>query len=130
MAFKSIMDVEGTPYNVLSCSYHFYQETDVTGRPSSIARGGQITVTVESSDDISLVEWMIDSWGLKKGNIKFFKRDSETAIMKQVDFEDAYLVNYAETYSHQSEMPMVITITISAKKLSVGNASHENAWIK
>ncbi len=130
MAFKAKFVVDGKEYLILSSSYHFYQETDVTGRPSSVARGGQITVSVESSDDNDLAKWMVDSWGLKGGSLKFFKRDSESAIMKQVDFEDAYLVSYDETYSHETTMPMVITITLSAKKIKIGDASHENEWIK
>ena len=130
MAFKATFEVDGTKFNILSCSYHFYQETDVTGRPSSITRGGQITVTLESSDDNTLAKWMIDSYGLKSGNLKFFKRDSETAIMKQVDFTDAYLVSYDETFSHESSNPMVITCTLSAKEIKVGSAEHKNEWIK
>jgi hypothetical protein len=130
MAFKAKFVVDGKEYILLSASYHFYQETDVTGRPSSVTRGGQITVSVESSDDVDLAKWMMDSWGLKSGSLKFFKRDSESAIMKQVDFEDAYLVSYDETYAHETSMPMVVTVTLSAKKIKVGDATHENEWIK
>ena len=130
MAFKAKFSVDGEEYNILSCSYHFYQETDITGRPSSITRGGQVTVTVESTDSIKLAEWMLDSWKLLSGNLKFFKRDSETAIMKQVDFTDAYLVSYDETFSHESSNPMVITCTLSAKEIKVGSAEHKNEWIK
>lgn len=130
MAFNAKFNVDGEDYNVFSCSYHFYQETDTTGRPSSIARGGQVTLTVESDDRVKLMEWMVDSYKLLSGSIKFFKRDSETAIMKQVDFTDAYLVSYDETFSHESNNPMVTTITFSAKELKVGSAEHKNQWIK
>ena len=129
MAFKAKFSVDGEEYNILSCSYHFYQETDVTGRPSSVARGGQVNVTVETTDSNKLLEWMTDSWKLLSGNIKFFKRDSETAIMKQVDFEEAYLVGFEETFTHNTEMPMVLTVTLSAKKMTIGSASHENEWV-
>jgi hypothetical protein len=130
MAFKAKFNVDGEDYNILSSSYHFYQETDVTGRPSSIARGGQVTVTIESSDSNKLMEWMVDSYKLLSGNLKFFKRDSESAIMKQVDFTDAYLVSYDETFSHESSNPMVTTVTLTAKELKVGSAEHKNEWIK
>jgi hypothetical protein len=130
MAFKAKFNVDGEDYNIFSCSYHFYQETDITGRPSSIARGGQITITVESNDSTKLLEWMVDSYKLLSGNLKFFKRDSESAIMKQVDFTDGYLVSYDETFSHDSTNPMVTTLTISAKEIKVGSAEHKNEWIK
>jgi len=130
MAFKATFSVDGEDYNVLSCSYHFFQETDVTGRPSSIVRGGQVTVSFEADKRVKVLEWMVDSWKLLSGTVKFFTRDSESAIMKQIDFTDAYLVSFDEVFSHESSNPMVITCTLSAKELKVGSAEHKNDWIK
>ena len=129
MAFRSIFTVDGNEFRVLSCSYHLYQETDVTGRPSSVTRGGQITITIESTDDTSLFNWMTNSYECKNGSVKFFKRDSELAIMKRVDFEEAYLVSFEETFTHNTEMPMIITISISAKKMKIGDSSQVNEWV-
>lgn len=129
MAFKSKFTVDGKDFNVLSCTYHLYQETDPTGRPSSVTRGGKITVTVESTDDTSIFDWMTNSFDRKDGSVKFFKRDSESAIMKQVDFKEAYLVGFEESFSHNTEMPMVLTITLSAKSLTIGSATHTNEWV-
>jgi hypothetical protein len=129
MAFKSKFTVDGKDFNVLSCSYHLYQETDATGRPSSVTRGGKITVTLESTDDTTLFAWMTNSFDRKDGSVKFFKRDSESAIMKQVDFTEAYLVGFDEVFSHNTDMPMVLTITLSAKKITIGSAFLENEWV-
>ncbi|MCX6270841.1 MAG: type VI secretion system tube protein TssD, partial [Bacteroidetes bacterium] len=71
-----------------------------------------------------------NSYDRKNGALKFMKRDSESAIMKQVDFEEAYLVSFEETFSHDTGMPMVLTITLSARKMKIGDATHENEWIK
>ncbi len=38
--------------------YGLMQETDATGRPSSIVRGGKIEITVESTGDTDLFELM------------------------------------------------------------------------
>jgi hypothetical protein len=129
MAFKSKFTVDGKEFNVLSCSYHLFQETDVTGRPSSVTRGGKITVTIESTDDTSLFAWMTNSYDRKAGSVKFFKRDNESAIMKQVNFEEAYLVGFEESFTHNTEMPMILTITLTAKKMSIGSSFHENEWV-
>jgi len=72
---------------------------------------------------------MCESWDRKNGNVKFFKRDSETAIMKQLDFEEAYLVSFDESFSHSTDTPMVLTISLSAKKITIGSASHQNEWV-
>jgi len=129
MAFKATFTLDGKEFRVLSASYHLYQETDVTGRPSSVTRGGKMTVTLESTDDTSLYSWMVNSYDRKKGSLKFFKRDNESAIMKQVDFDESYLVGYEETFTHNTEMPMVVTVTLSAKKMTIGSATHENDWV-
>jgi len=44
MSFKAKLKVAGKEYNVLSVSYALFQETDATGRPSTVTRGGKIDV--------------------------------------------------------------------------------------
>jgi hypothetical protein len=128
MSFKARLSIDGKDFNILEANYHLFQETDLTGRPSSVTRGGTIHVTIESTDDTTMADWMINSFDRKKGALKFFKRDSETAIMKQVDFEEAYLVDFNETFSHDTNNPMVLALKISAKKINIGGAAHENEW--
>ena len=52
--------------------------------------------------------------------------------MKEITFEDAFMVNYAETFSNFGEHPMTERVTLSAKKISVqsgkGAAEHSNLW--
>ena len=50
MSFKAKLKVAGKEYNVLSVSYGLFQETDPTGRPSTVTRGGKIDITVERTD--------------------------------------------------------------------------------
>jgi hypothetical protein len=45
MSFKAKLKIAGKELDVLACSYKFHQETDSTGRPSSVTRGGQINLT-------------------------------------------------------------------------------------
>ncbi len=41
---KAILKVAGKSYNVLNVNYGLFQETDATGRPSTITRGGKIDI--------------------------------------------------------------------------------------
>lgn len=61
MSFKAKLKVGGNEYNVLNCNYGLAQETDATGRPSSVTRGGMITIEVESTSDTSLSDWMFNN---------------------------------------------------------------------
>lgn len=61
MSFKAKLKVAGKEYNVLSVSYALFQETDATGRPSTVTRGGKIDVVVESTGEADFFEWMTNS---------------------------------------------------------------------
>jgi hypothetical protein len=127
MSFKAQLEVAGAKNNVLDLSYSLKQETDATGRPSSVTRGGQITITVESTGDTKFFEWMCNNFERKDGKVTFTKRDSD-ATMKELSFKEGYLVAYRENFNATGENPITETFTISAKEIGMGNASHVNEW--
>ncbi|HMR85485.1 MAG TPA: type VI secretion system tube protein TssD [Niabella sp.] len=127
MSFKAQLDVAGAKNNILDLTYTLKQETDATGRPSSVTRGGQITITVESTGDTKFFEWMCNNFERKDGKITFTKRDSD-ATMKELSFKEGYLVSYKENFNAAGENPITETFTISAKEIAMGNASHANEW--
>lgn len=51
MSFTSKFKVAGKERNILSVEYAMLQETDPTGRPSSVTRGGKIHLTVEGTGE-------------------------------------------------------------------------------
>ncbi|MBV8253240.1 MAG: phage tail protein [Chitinophaga sp.] len=128
MSFKSILMVNGEQYNVQHVSYELHQETDATGRPSAITRGGRIEMTVESTGKTDLFEWMVNNFERKDGTITFFKRDTD-AKLKSLEFKEGYLVKFEEVFDYADKHPMTITFTISAREMSMGNASHINEWV-
>lgn len=128
MSFKAILKVSGNEYNVLSCSYKLHQETDATGRPSSVTRGGKIKMTVESTADTSLSDWMFNNFERRDGSIVFLKRDTE-ATSKELKFTEGYMVEYQERFDSTGDNPMDETFVISAKSIGVGNGEHINEWV-
>lgn len=127
MSFHAKLKVGGKEYNVLNCNYQLNQETDPTGRPSSITRGGKIKLTVESTADTTLSDWMFNNFERKDGSIVFLKRDTD-ATSKELKFEEGYLVNYMENFDSTGKNPMVESITISARVIGIGNGEHINEW--
>jgi hypothetical protein len=124
MSFKAKMTVSGKDYPVVSLSYGLNQSVDQSGRPTSEVKGQNITVVVESSEDNSLMEWAVDSYGKKNGSIVFNKIDSDQK-MKQLDFTDGYITSYSENFGGET---MMMTVSISCRKIKVGNAEVDNAW--
>jgi type VI protein secretion system component Hcp len=129
MAFKAKLNVGGQDVNVLNLNYALKQETDATGRPSSITRGGKISLTVESTGDTTFFEWMTNNFERKDGTITYVKRDSD-ATMKQLKFTEAYVVDYKENFDATGENPVTETFTLSAREISVGSGKHTNEWVK
>ena len=113
---------------VMNMRYSLHQEVDVEGRPTAITRGGQISVSLKSLNDgnTELYEWACDPYVTKKGSFEFEKRDGTN--MKTLEFEDAYLMEFEETYDAIDASSQLEEITISAKKISIGGVAHENAW--
>ena len=127
MSFKAIFKVDGKDYIVLSCHYKLNQEYDVTGRPSSVARGGVIDLVVESTDSSKLFEWMCDSYMKKDATITFNKRE-ENAKLKELEIKEAYMVGYKESFDSAGTGAMTESITLSAKSLKMGDGEHVNEW--
>lgn len=129
MSFKAKLNVGGKDVNVLSCNYALKQETDATGRPSSITRGGKINLIVESTGDTTFFEWMTNNFERKDGTITFVKRDSD-ATMKQLKFTEAYVVDYKENFDATGDNPVTESFTLSARVITVGSGTHTNEWVK
>lgn len=128
MSFKAKLSVAGKDYNVLNASYDLFQEVDATGRPSSVTRGGKIYVTVESTQETDLFEWMCHNFERKDGSITFLKRDSD-ATMKKLEFKEGYLIKFEEVYASDNKNPMIISFGISAQEIKMGGGSHINEWV-
>ena len=123
------LKVDGfTDREVLKVDYALHQEADVEGRPSAITRGGKINVLVKSLNDgnTDFLEWACDPYTSKDGSLEFEKRDGTN--MKTLEFTDAYLVDYKESYDSMDENLQYEIFTISAKKIDIGGVFHENSW--
>ncbi len=130
MSFKANLSIEGgAEVRLLHCSYTMHRDVDATGRPSSAVKGGTVQFEIESTHDVSLNEWMVDQFTHKNGHVIFLKRDSNTK-MKELKFENAYIVHILEKFDAIGENPFTIQFTITAEKISLGAATHTNPWPK
>lgn len=129
MPFKANLEVDSNKHRVLECSYHLERDFDQFGKPSSEVRGGTLEITVETTGTTFFSTWMMSSKLRKSGKI-IFEDPTEDAELKVIEFEDAYMVFYEETFGSRGENGMVESFRLSAKKITVGDASHENAWYK
>lgn len=131
MSFKASLKFGSKEYDVLSCSYSFSRDVDHKGRPSSTVYGGTVSLSVESTEDTSILESMVNSKHKPfNGSVTFFKREEDGAKMKEITFTDAYVIAFSESIDAIGGSPMSIQFTLSARELKIGNANHVNEWPK
>jgi len=128
MAFKARLNFSGKDYDVLNCSYAFNRDVDSKGRPSSGVYGGTIDIEIESTEDTSIVEAMVNNQFKPISGSLVIKKSEEDAKMKEVDFQDGYIIKYSEGLNILGETPMSLKFTISARSLKLGNAQQVNDW--
>lgn len=62
MAFKARISLGSSKeFDVLQCSFSLNRDVDAKGRPSSGVYGGTIQVEVESTEDTSVIESMVNN---------------------------------------------------------------------
>ncbi len=129
MAFRTNLKFEGKEYDVLQCNYSFHRDVDLKGRPSSNVYGGSIFLSVESTDDTTIIAQMVNQFKPNSGTITFYKGD-EDAKMKELSWENGYVIKYAEELDVVGREPMKICFEISAQKMKMEGAEVEQKWPK
>jgi hypothetical protein len=110
---------------ILSCDFSFSQDVDNRGMASSNVRAGLINVTIPGINDNEIIQWMLSRDDRKKGKITF-SGVVDTGPHRSVEFEDAVLVSYHESFSDQSDI--MISLTISPRIIKVTGVKHESLW--
>ncbi len=130
MAFKARLQFSGKEYDVLQADYSFNRDVDSKGRPSSSVYGGTINIEVESTEDSSVVEAMVNNQYKPISGILLIKKSDEDAKMKEIIFEDGYIIQYEEGINIVGAHAMTYKFSISARSITIGNATNEQDWPK
>lgn len=129
MAYKASVTIADKTLDVLSCSYAFSRNTDHKGKPVSDTSGGTVSLALESTEETDVLETMLNKQDAPQTVTIDFQQSESTASMKKIKLEEAFVVQFSESFSDGS--PMMYQITLSAKKISVGDkAVLENDWPK
>jgi hypothetical protein len=109
---------------ILACDFSFSQDVDSKGQISSAVRVGSVNVTVPGTVDTDLLNWMLTN-ELKKCTIKF-SGFVDTGQPRTIEFEDAALVGYHESFSDLSDT--VINLIITYRKITVKGVTKAMDW--
>ncbi len=127
-SFRATLELGGKEFDVLSTEYVFSRDTDKKGKVASNVYGGRLNVTIESTEDTSVIEAMLNSQFKSVGAKIIFKKSDEDAKMKEIEVKNAYLVYFKEALNVNGDVPMTINFTLSAEEMTIGNAAIDNRW--
>jgi len=127
MAFRATLNIGGKEFDVMECKYSLQRDVDSKGRPSSNIYGGVVTVRVESTEDTTILEQMVSQFKPIPGSIVFKKGDEESK-MKELEWENGYIISYEEDIDVVGSRPMSVKFSVSAQVLKVGGAQFEQNW--
>jgi hypothetical protein len=127
MAFRATLSLGGKEFDVLDCDYSLKRDVDSKGRPASNIYGGKIRIHLESTEDSSVLESMISQFKPLSGSIVFKKGDEE-AKMKELSWENGYIIEFEENIDVVGSKPMTLTFVVSAQVLKIGGAQFEQNW--
>ena len=77
-SFRASLELGGKEYDVLYSNVEFARSTDSKGKPSSSITGGRVVVTIESTEDTTTIEAMLNSqFKPIEGKIVYKKTDQD-----------------------------------------------------
>ncbi len=127
MSFLAKLEIDGESMNVLEFQCNIGQDMDKIGKPSGDSHGGEVRIIVESTKTTTLWNWAVSSNQIKNGKLTFFRRDA-TSKMRELEFNEAYCVAYEEKFLSDSNIPMQIEISITAKELIMNGSKLTRNW--
>jgi hypothetical protein len=110
---------------ILACDFSFSQDVDSQGKVNSKVRAGYINITIPGIDDTEIIQWMLSRDEKKNCKISF-SGFVDTGSHRSIEFKDAYLVNYHESYSEADDI--VINLTLSSRIIDIKGVVHESNW--
>ncbi len=128
MPYSSVITLGADKFDILGGDIGFSRSIDMKGRPSSHVMGGQFSFTVEVTDKVALVEHMVNSQnkGFPTGKLEFTDAGDD-AVTRKIEFENAYIVSYSESFSVGGNS-YTCSLTLSAEKITIQTAVLDQRW--
>lgn len=123
------LEINGYIWNILRYNYQFSRNIDHKGRPSTGVLDGAIYVEMESGEDSSILDMMLVD--MNKHRSSFFshaepipvsgriRHTKDNMMLRELIFDEAYIVNYGEKMIAEGGDPMIIRFLISPTRLDI-----------
>jgi len=132
-AHTAVLDLEGAKAQVIDLSYSFSRATDPEkGQPVKVVKNGLISLTIRSDEkemNGKIIKWMATQDLAKTGSIIIYKDADQSVELKKIEFENAYVVGYRESFNSQGVSTNTTeTFEITAEIVKVSDAEFKMRW--
>jgi len=132
-AHTAVLDLEGAKAQVIDLSYSFSRSTDPEkGQPVKVVKNGLISITIRSDEkemNGKIINWMATQDLAKTGSIIIYKDADQSVELKKIEFENAYVVGYRESFNSQGVSTNTTeTFEITAEIIKVSDAEFKMRW--
>jgi len=132
-AHTAVLDLEGAKAQVIDLSYSFSRSTDPEkGQPVKVVKNGLISITIRSDEkemNGKIIKWMATQDLAKTGSIIIYKDADQSVELKKIEFENAYVVGYRESFNSQGlSTNTTETFEITAEIIKVSDAEFKMRW--
>lgn len=131
MSFSAglLIDSIESPFIVRRFSWSMQQNTDVVGRPDARVQGGHLQVELDSQPNETLQHWSLDDTKKMNGSLVVAADDDGSAVQTEIKFEEAFCVGFNKSFDGSaSKQGMIMSLSLSANKISIATVNLDNAW--
>lgn len=124
-----ILQIGDIEYPIINLHYKLFLDVDRQGWPCTPIRGGDLVMQMESSDDTMLLEKMIQKQGTINvpGQITVTTDEYGTPLRK-LQWDTAQITTYEEDLPANSSLPMLTTLVITPRTLTVNHLQLDRRW--
>ncbi|GAB3027219.1 type VI secretion system tube protein TssD [Spirosoma pulveris] len=128
IGFTSTLTLGSQKFDVLSFGVSFSRDYDQKGRPSSAVRSGDLSLTIEITQNENLIDTMINAQNKAIDGMVEFWQSGKDGTFRTVDFKNGYITSYKEGFQPAGGTNFMADISITAEKITIGAAAYDAGW--
>ena len=118
----------GSEQKVLKLNYGVSRNTDVSGRVASDPSNALIKITVEATEDSTILETLLNGKYTPTTGEVTFNKSHEEGTLTTLKWNNGYVIQHEVDYDALNNDNMFITFVVSAEIIDYGNASYDGIW--
>ena len=118
----------GSEQKVIKLNYGVSRNTDVSGRVASDPSNALIKLTVEATEESTILESLLNGKYKPTTGEVTFNKSHEEGTLTTLKWNNGYVIQHEVEYYALNNDNMFITFVVSAEIIDYGTASYDGIW--